>query len=105
MVLDEAILPEKPRNDLVFTVCEWIWGVLGHRTPPAGSVLEIEGKLGVIWDDLQDDRISIPVRSEAIFDKARAKSYRPRFDTSVMTEVSSTQHCMCAKTDKILGCP
>lgn len=67
-------------------------------------MLEIEGKLGVIWDDLQDGRISIPVRSEAIFDKARAKAYRPKFDTSVMTEVSSTQHCFHAETDKILGC-
>lgn len=87
-VKDETFVSEKPRDDLQFVVCEWIWQVLGQRTPPPGSVLEIEGKLGVIWDDNHDCRINIPVRSEAVFDRRRATGYKTRFDTSVMTEVS-----------------
>lgn len=88
MVMDEAILPEKPRNDLVFTVCEWIWGVIGMRTPPPGSVFEIEGKLGVIKDTENEKRLYLPVRSEAVFDRTGATQLKTKFDTSVMTEAS-----------------
>jgi hypothetical protein len=82
---DDCLLRERPRNDLVYTVCEWIWKQLGSRTPPKGSVFEIEAKLGEIKDSDGHDRLSLPVLSEAVINKAAVKS---KFDTSVMSTVS-----------------
>lgn len=87
VIMDESILPEKPRNDLVYTVCEWIWSQIGQRTPPQGSVFEVEAKLGVIWDIEKQARLSLPVLSEAVFDRTKCP-IKTKFDTSVMTEVS-----------------
>jgi hypothetical protein len=83
---DDCLLRERPRNDLVYTVCEWIWNQLGTRTPPKGSVFEIEAKLGEIKDSDGHERLSLPVLSEAVINKALVKS---KFDTSVMSGVSS----------------
>ena len=88
MAMDDSILPEKPRNDLVFMVCEWIWSQLGSRMPPKGSVFEIEAKLGNIVNLDGGERIRLPVLSEAIFDRMGFPNLKTKFDTSVMTGVS-----------------
>jgi hypothetical protein len=82
-------LIDKPRNDLLFIVGEWIYQIIGTRTPPRGSVFEIEAKLGLIIDHSsgREERIRLPVISEAVFDKNGWPGMKTKFAT-VMSEVS-----------------
>lgn len=91
---DESILPRKPRNDLIFYMCEWIYKQLANRIPPKGSVFEIEAKLGVMMDVDRNERVRLPVCSEAIFDRACHSAPKTRFDTSILTMVSTPYSIM-----------
>lgn len=83
------MLMDKPRNDLLFHVSDWIFKTIGLRTPPVGSVFEIEAKLGVIMDTDRGDRVRLPVLSEAVFDRSRWPGLKTKFDTSMMSSVSA----------------
>lgn len=61
-----------PRNDFNKLVTEWIWAnVEGVRqdyldVPNIDDYIEIECKLGNIWDKVKDRRIQLPVNTECV---------------------------------------
>ncbi|KAG7747481.1 hypothetical protein KL912_003505 [Ogataea haglerorum] len=61
-----------PRNDFNKVVTEWIWAnVEGVRHEyaaqgPVDKYLELELKMGHIWDKVKDKRLRLPVNSETI---------------------------------------
>lgn len=61
-----------PRNDFNKLVTEWIWAnVEGVKReyveiPNAERYIELELKLGNIWDKVKDRRVSIPVNTETV---------------------------------------
>ncbi|QPG76556.1 hypothetical protein FOA43_003946 [Brettanomyces nanus] len=61
-----------PRNDFNKLVTEWIWAnIQGVKQdfvdiPHMESFLELELKVGTIWDKVKDRRLQLPVNSECI---------------------------------------
>ncbi|KAH3669290.1 hypothetical protein OGAPHI_001411 [Ogataea philodendri] len=61
-----------PRNDFNKVVTEWIWANIEgtrHEYKSMGSIdkyLELELKVGHIWDKVKDRRLRLPVNSETI---------------------------------------
>lgn len=82
-----SIMNTKPRNDLVYYVCDWVFRTLSVRAPPPQSIIEIEAKLGRIVDVDTGGRINPPILSEAVWDSRAAG--RTKFSTEgVMNQVS-----------------
>ncbi len=61
-----------PYEDLVRQICDWISYQIAGKTPPTDdSEFEIEAKLGAIVDQGTEERVKLPVSSEAIIDKSQ----------------------------------
>lgn len=61
-----------PYEDLTRRVCDWIYSVIGEAAlPPNGAVFEIEAKLGCIYDEHANHRLSLPVDTETWFSRDR----------------------------------
>ena len=68
---EPSITNEIPHEDLVRQICDWIANHLAGKTPPTkDSQFEVEAKLGAIVDQGTDDRVALPVLTEAIIDKS-----------------------------------
>jgi len=79
---EPSILNLTPYEDLTRRVCDWIYQVIGMASPPAGgAVFEIEAKIGAIFDIENGERVTLPVETEAVFNKDRWR--RTKFESSM----------------------
>lgn len=71
-VWERSITNFVPYEDLTRSMCDWIYSVIGEAAPPpGGAVFEIEAKLGCIYDEHANHRLSLPVDTETWFSRDR----------------------------------
>ena len=102
--LEPSILNQIPSDEVIKAISDFLFvqvmqnqdtGVSPAGGPTGqGAVLEIEAKIGRLVDYTTNQRIYLPVRTEAIFDRNNP-SLRTRFESS-MTEVRTSQVCSLA---------
>jgi len=72
-----------PVEDLTRRLCAWIYSILGEASEPqGGAVFEIEAKLGSIFDEQASHRLSLPVETEAFFNRDKYRG-RTSFKSSM----------------------
>ncbi|KIW12346.1 hypothetical protein PV08_09623 [Exophiala spinifera] len=87
-VWEPSITTLTPYEDLTRRMCDWIYSVIGEAAPPpGGAVFEIEAKIGCIYDEHANHRLSLPVDTETWFSRER---YRGK--TSFMSSMNMIQH-------------
>lgn len=68
-----------PRDEFAVVVSEWIWQEI-QAIDPAGGVIEIEAKLGTLIDQTTQQRVHLPLRTEAVTEFQPGES---RFEAQV----------------------
>lgn len=72
-----------PYEDLSRRVCDWVVQMIGMANPPGGGAMfEIEAKIGSIVDEQTGHRLSLPVETEALFNRDKFRG-RTSFQSSM----------------------
>jgi hypothetical protein len=79
---DASITNQIPYEDLTKRVADWIFIVIGNKSPGQGAVFEIEAKVGHIFDEQAGCRLQMPIDTEAVFSKEKYRG-RTSFQSSM----------------------
>jgi hypothetical protein len=79
---DVSITNKMPYEDLTKRVADWIFIVIGNKSPGHGAVFEIEAKVGHIVDEQASFRLQLPIETEAIFSRDKFRG-RTSFQSSM----------------------